>query len=338
MTPIVISRSGEVCLLNLTVGPDNRKVGEQVVVNEIFCVIPALKELRVQTLAKPEGNLLVGLSLIEARDFFHRAKRRPPGPRRVALDGHGDRKDKVGKGDHRRSNEGVSVYDKRDFAHVLVGTRHLALMAGKSVAALGPEHLDRVILARDGYLARLEDARHGIAVRRSDEVHALIADHPLAELTVESALVSVKVYRRISRVDVECVMPKNMSTRLLDVAADGHKVAHSLDPMHRRRGARVEHEAPLDSTLVGVRVHASRADNVLDGDGGDCRGPFRRVLLHVSLELIIVRAPAIDELMIDKVFVHDDVQPCQGDAAVRAGMRTQPVLRVSTPPGENWVD
>ena len=57
-----------------------------------------------------------------------------------------------------------------------------------------------------------------------------------------------------------------------------------------------------------------------------------------SLQLVVVRAPVVHELVVDEVLAHDDVEPCQGDAAVGAGMGLQPVFGACAPPGQHRVD
>ena len=57
-----------------------------------------------------------------------------------------------------------------------------------------------------------------------------------------------------------------------------------------------------------------------------------------SLSSLVVRAPVVHELVVDEVLAHDDVEPCQGDAAVGAGMGLQPVFGACAPPGQHRVD
>ena len=129
-----------------------------------------------------------------------------------------------------------------------------------------------------------------------------------------------------------------MRTRLFDIAANRHKIADGLRPMHGRRGAGVEYETPLNRTAVSVGVQTGGSNDVFNRNGGNGGCPFRSELLHMLFQLVVVGAPILNELMINQILVHNDVQPRERNAAVCTRMRTQPIFRASTPPGEDRVD
>ena len=108
--------------------------------------------------------------------------------------------------------------------------------------------------------------------------------------------------------------------------------------MHGRPRAGIEYEAPLYGPAVGARVEARRCDDLVLGNAGNRCRPGGRELLHMLLELVVVGAPVVDELMIDQILAHDHVEPRERDTAVRAGSRPQPVLGTRPPPGENGID
>ena len=157
--------------------------------------------------------------------------------------------------------------------------------------------------------------------------------HVHRELLGERLRRAVQLGRGVAGIDVEAVAHQQVRARLVDVAAHAHEVAHrlaQLDGVHLR----VEGEAPVDGAALGVRVQARGGGYVLGVHARDLGRPFRRVLGHVGLQVVVVGAPQVDELLVLQVLGGDDVQPRQRQRQVGAGAQVQPVGRTGAPPGE----
>ena len=157
------------------------------------------------------------------------------------------------------------------------------------------------------------------------------------ELAVLGRLRREVLARRIARVDLEGVAHEDVAARAVDVAADGHEVAHR---QVQRHGAYllVEREPPLDGGVVAARVQAGRTHDVLFGQPADGRRPGRGHVAHAFPQLVDAAGPAVHELMVVQVLGNDDVQPGARQRRVGSGPQLQMIGRTRAPPGEARVD
>ena len=100
----------------------------------------------------------------------------------------------------------------------------------------------------------------------------------------------------------------------------------------------IKRQAPLDGAALGAGVQARGRRDVLGRDAGDLRCPLGRELGNVILQIIVVRAPQVNEFLVLQVLLRDDVQPRQGKGQVGAGADVHPVLGARAPPGQLRVD
>ena len=238
---------------------DEVEAGVQVVLDEVVDVGPALVEqLGVQAVAQPHDDLFVGLALAEGRDGLHGAQRLPPHAHGVALDAHLQRQQDVGEGRGRRGHVRVGHHDELEVHDVAVDARRVQAVAGVGVGPLHPQHLHGI-----GLLG-FHGVAHGVAVGHADEGLGLgLLALQLLQRLVRALLgggfgIGVHAGGRVPRIDLERVAHQKVGARTVDVAADGHEVAHGQARMHGVH-LRVEGKAPLDGAALCIRVHAGGA-------------------------------------------------------------------------------
>ena len=239
---------------------------------------------------------------------------RPPHAHGVALGRGLERQEDVGEGHRRRRHVRVGHHAELHVLQHLVHARGGRGGAHVAVGALRPVHLHGI------GLAGLERAVHRVAVGHADELHAAGMHQVNGQLLGERVGVAVQLRRGVARVDLEAVAHQQVRARLVDVAAHAHEVAHrlaQLDGVHLR----VEGETPVDGAALGVGVEARRLGDELGRKAGDLAGPLRRELGHVVLQLVVVRAPVLDELLVLQLLGGDDVQPRQRHAKSVPGRR-----------------
>ncbi|VTR71036.1 hypothetical protein DESC_880062 [Desulfosarcina cetonica] len=81
--------------------------------------------------------------------------------------------------------------------------------------------------------------------------------------------------------------------------------------------------ALVDRRPLGGGEQARQLADVIRRDPGDFLGPFRRVGLHMGHQLVESQGPAIDECLVVKVFIDDDMHHRQCQGAVGAGSDLQ---------------
>ena len=143
--------------------------------------------------------------------------------------------------------------------------------------------------------------------------------------------------RCVTRIDLERIAHKDVAAGAVDIAADGHEVAHGKVQSH---GAHllVERKAPLDSRIVARSVQAGGTGDILFFHAGDFGSPCRRHIFDTLPKLVKTACPAVHELLVVKRFRYDDVEPSASERRVGARTELQEIGGTSTPPSEARID
>ena len=216
--------------------------------------------------------------------------------------------------------------------------------ARKKVRRLNPRHANRVRLTRDKCIQR----RIGMPLAHvvAEEGILVVADELRLELGAQ--IIPAHAFRRAL-----CFFAvlaffnagisglgwgdfcNNLTTRDIHIAGNGHKGNDAVTSLIAVL-ILIKRKAPRNGGRLCIRVHTSCFINIFNGDFADfcCFfGSYAQLgIVNTSNKLIKTVAPFCDKIMVVKIFVENDPQPCHGHGGIGARTHAQMNLRTRREP------